>query len=316
MSQECFVGIDVSKDTLHVATQPATRQRVFPNSEAGWAGLLAHLTTLQPALVVLEASGGYEMHVACFLAHEGLPVVIANPKHARDFAKSLGLLAKTDRLDAKMLARFAQAVRPEPRPLPDAETLALKALVARRSDLVAMRTAEENRLQAPLTEPVRDGIAEHIAWLDARIKDLDRELRERVRSNAAWHEKDQLLQSVPGIADTTSHKLLADLTELGDANRHEVANLVGVAPLNRDSGTLRGHQSTWGGRASVRCALYMATLSALRWNPDIRAFYQRLRAAGKPFKLAMTAAMRKLLLLLNSVLRRGTPWRPSSPQTA
>lgn len=316
MSCELFVGIDVSKDTLEVATFPATKALTFSNDEAGWVELLAHLRGLRPALVVLEASGGYQSRAASFLAAAGLGVAVVNPRQVRELAGALGQEAKTDRLDAALLARFGEAAKPEPRPLADEEAQALKALVARRSELVEMRTAEINRLKAPLAGPVRDRIADHIAWLEAQIDDIDRDLDQRVRASSLWREKDQLLRSVPGVGPVTSHKLLAALPELGRVTGRQAAKLAGLAPFNRDSGTFKGRRAIWGGRAEVRCALYMAALSAVRWNADIKAFFQRLRAQGKPYKVAMTAAAHKLLLLLNAVLRRGTPWRASLSQTA
>ena len=315
MSNKPFVGIDVSKDTLDVATFPATKPLTFSNDEAGWGELLAHLRSLRPALVVLEASGGYQTLAASFLAADGLPVAVVNPRQVRDFAKSTGQLAKTDRIDAGVIALFAEAVKPEPRLLLDAEAQAFKALVARRRELVDMRAAEKNRSQAPLAGPVRDRIVQHIAWLDAEIDDIERDLGRRVRSSPLWREKDNLLQSVPGIAAVTSHKLLADMPELGWISGREAAKLAGFAPHNRDSGNLRGHRTIWGGRTEVRSALYMATVTAVRYNEDIRTFFQRLKAGGKPHKVAMTAAAHKLLLMLNAVLRRGTPWRPSTCQT-
>ena len=309
-SKKPYVGIDVSKDTLDVATFPATQPLTFANDEAGWVELLGYLRRLRPALVVLEASGGYQTKAASFLAADGLPVAVVNPRQVRDFAKSIGELAKTDRIDAGVIACFAEATKPEPRPLLDAEAQAFKALVARRSELVDMRASEKNRLQAPLSGPAREGIARHIAWLDAEIEDLEADLDQRVRSNALWSEKDELLQSVTGVGPVTSHELLAAMPELGWLTGREAAKLIGLAPLNRASGNYHGHRTIWGGRTEVRCALYMATVTAVRWNDDLKAFFQGLLARQVPYKKAMTAAARKLLLLLNAVLRRGTPWRP------
>jgi transposase len=298
----------VAKATLDVATSVVEAPPwQTPNDAVGIAALVEHLAALQPVLVVLEATGGYETAAVTALAVAGLPVAIVNPRQVRDFAKALGILAKTDTLDAAVLVAFAERVRPTPRPLPDDAHADLLALVARRRQLVEMRTAEANRLgtaRPKLRAPVR----EHIAWLDHRIKDLDREISQLIEASPLWRTRDQLLQSTPGVGPQTSARLLVSLPELGQLSGREIAALVGVAPLNRDSGTRHGPRTTWGGRAPVRATLYMATLVATRHNPIIRAFYQRLRQAGKPPKVALVAAMRKLLTILNAMLKHQQPW--------
>jgi transposase len=259
---------------------------------------------------VLEASGGYEQEAAATLASAGLPVVVVNPRQVRDFAKATGQLAKTDRLDALVLARFAEAVKPEIRPLPDAATEELRLLLVRRSQVIGMIAAEKNRLKTAVPA-VRKHIKAHIAWLEGQRDDLDAELRGRLKASPIWREKEQLLRGVAGIGPVASLTLLAALPELGTLSRKEIASLAGLAPIARDSGTLRGKRTIWGGRARVRQGLYMATVSATKHNPVIRAFYQRLIAAGKPPKVALTACMRKLLTILNAMLRTNAPWQPA-----
>ena len=262
-------------------------------------------------MVLLEASGGLEVPLVAALAAEAVPVVVVNPRHVRDFARATGKLAKTDALDAAVLAHFALAVRPPVRPLRDVETQALNSLAAHRHQVMTMLISEKNRLSAA-TIAVRPRIDAHIAWLEQELDDLDdldEELRQTLRHSPVWREKDDLLRTVPGVGEQLSLTLLAYLPELGTLDRRQVAALVGVAPFNRDSGTLRGKRTVWGGRARVRAALYMSALVASRFNPVIRDFYQRLLAAGKPKKLALTACMRKLLILLNSMLKHRSPWR-------
>jgi len=302
------VGIDVAKDRLDVAQRPGTEAWGVTNDERGIADLVARLKALRPTLVVLEATGGIELPVVGALAAAGLPVVVVNPRQVREFARATGRLAKTDAIDAQVLARFAEAVRPALRPLPDAATHQLSSLVARRRQVIVMLTAEKNRLRtaAPV---VRDHIKEHIVWLERSLSDMDRELGQVIHSSDIWRAQDNLLQSAPGVGPVLSTTLLAELPELGSLNRKEIAALVGVAPLNRDSGTLRGRRTVWGGRSQVRTALYMAALAATRFNPVIRAFYQRLETAGKPKKVALTACMRKLLTILNAMMRHQTPWQ-------
>lgn len=307
--QETFVGIDVSKDRLDIASCPTGGCWSVSNDDAGIATLVAHLEAHPPVLVVLEATGGYETLAASAMVAAGIPVAVVNPRQARDFAKSMGYLAKTDPIDARVLARFAQAIRPEPRGVPDEEMQLVRALMARRRQLTEMITAEQNRLKLS-KEPVRGRIQKHIAYLEEEKAAVDKELAEHIRRTPAWREKDDLLQSVPGIGSTASCALIVELPELGHLNRKKIAALVGVAPLNRDSGRWRGTRGVWGGRAHVRSILYMATLTAVRYNPVIRAFYQRLLAEGKATKVALTACMRKLLTILNAMVRTHTRWSP------
>jgi transposase len=306
--ESVFVGIDVAKARLDIALWPTAPRWSVPNDPEGVANLVTRLHGVEPALVVLEATGGLELPVTAALATAGLPVVVVNPRQVRNFAKATGKLAKTDTIDAHVLAHFAQAVRPTPRPLPDTQAQELSALLARRRQLTEMLTAEKNRLQMALPQ-VRPEVQEHITWLKQRVAKLDGDLGDMLRQSPVWREQKNLLRSVPGVGPVLSFTLLADLPELGTLNRRQIAALVGVAPLNRDSGTLRGKRTVWGGRATVRAALYMAALVASRWNPALRIFYQRLCAAGKPKKVALTACMRKLLTLLNAMLKHHTPWQ-------
>jgi transposase len=308
---ELFAGIDVSKEQLDVAVRGRqTRGWSVKYDEAGVQSLVEELRELAPTLVVLEATGGLETHVLAALAAAGIPVVRINPRQARDFARATGELAKTDEIDARILALFAEKIRPEVRPLPDQEARDLEALMARRRQLIDIRTGERNRL-SQASGVVRTSIEEHIAWLDARIGEVDAELHERIKQNSGWREKDLVLRSAPGIGPTTSLSLLTRVPELGALNRQKVSKLVGIAPLNCDSGTMRGKRRIWGGRSDVRSVLYMATLSAIRHNPVIREFYQRLVARGKIKKVALVACMRKLLTILNRMLMDNTPWNPT-----
>lgn len=305
-----FVGIDVAKQQLDVALRPSGERFKVPHDEQGLTVLVSRLRAQQPTLIVLEATGGFEVDVAGALAAGGLPTAVINPRQARDFARSTGLLAKTDQLDAQALAHFAEAVRPEPRPLPDAQAQELSALLLRRRQLLEMLIAEKNRLtMAP--RQIRAHIQKHIDWLQQQLADLDRDLGQLIRSSPVWRAKDNLLRSVPGVGPVLATTLLASLPELGTLNRKQIAALAGVAPLNRDSGTLRGRRMVWGGRAHVRSVLYMSTLVAVRHNPALRAFYERLRRAGKLPKVALTACMRKLLTILNAMLKRETHWIPA-----
>lgn len=315
MSEPRYVGLDVSKAELEVAVVPANERRTFANEPAGWQALLAYLQPQPPTLVVLEATGGLELPVAGTLAAAGLAVAVVNPRQVRDFARAGGTLAKTDRLDAQILAEFAQKMQPEPRPLPDAQTQALQGLVTRRQQVVDMLTAEKNRLASALP-PLRPEIRDHIRYLEGQLAHLNDELQRHLETQAAWRQKDQLLRSVKGVGPVLSVTLVADLPELGQLNRKQIAALVGVAPLNRDSGLHQGRRGIWGGRAQVRAVLYMATLNATRYNHVIRTFYQRLLAAGKKKKVALTACMRKLLVILNAILRTGIPWQADSPPTS
>ena len=308
---ELFGGIDVSKEQLDVAVRGrVTRSWTVKYDEAGVQALVKELRELAPTLLVLEATGGQETHIVAALAMAGLPLAVVNPRQVRDFARATGELAKTDAIDARILALFAERIRPQVRALRDDETRDLDALMTRRRQLVDIRVGERNRLyqSAPV---VRSSIAEHIAWLDARIDEADVELQKRIQESSVWREKDRLLQSTPGIGATTSLSLLAGVPELGKLNRQKVSKLIGIAPLNRDSGKFRGQRKIWGGRSDVRSVLYMATLSATRHNPVIREFYQRLLARGKLKKVALVACMRKLLTILNRMLQDGTTWNPA-----
>jgi transposase len=303
-----FVGIDVSKARLDVGVRPSDERTSVPYDAHGITTLLAQLTQVQPTRIVMEATGGLERLLLRALVDAALPVVVVNPRQVRDFAKATGQLAKTDTLDAQVLARFAEVIRPTPRVIPDAQTQELAALLARRRQVLAMQGAEQNRLdRAP--DRVRKRIEAHLRWLRDELARLDADLDDLIEESPVWRAREELLQSVPGIGPVMSRTVLAELPELGLLNRKQIAALVGVAPFNRDSGRLRGHRTIWGGRASVRRVLYMAALVATRWNPVIRLFYQRLRTAGKAPKVALVAAMRKLLTILNAMVHAGTPWR-------
>ena len=302
-----FVGIDVSKAQLDVAVRPTGKRWTLPYDQTGIEGLIPQIVDLEPALVLLEATGGLELPLVAALAAAVLPVVVVNPRQVRDFAKATGTLAKTDALDAGVLAHFADAVRPEVRPLKDAETQVLNSLTARRHQVMTMLVSEKNRLGTAIGA-VGPRIEAHIAWLEQELSDLDKGLRQTLRRSPVWREKDDLLRTVPGVGEQISLTLLANLPELGTLNRRQIAALVGVAPYNRDSGTLRGKRAVWGGRSRVRVVLYMGALVASRHNPAIRDFYQRLLAAGKPKKVALVASMRKLLVILNVMLKHGSPW--------
>ena len=302
-----YVGVDVAKDWLDVAQRPEGAPWRVSNDERGIAALVERLVQLRPALVVLEATGGMEMPVVGALVIVQLPTAVVNPRQVREFARATGRLAKTDAIDAQVLAQFGEAVRPELRPFPDAATQELSALLARRRQLVGMLTAEKNRLRTA-AKAVRADVQEHIRWLERRLSDLDGQLAQSIRSSPSWRELDNLLKSTPGVGPVLSVTLLAELPELGTLGRKEIAALVGVAPLNWDSGHLRGKRRVWGGRSRVRAALYMAALVAARRNPVLRASYERLVEAGKPKKVALTACMHKLLAILNAMIRHRTPW--------
>tara|TARA_B100000315_G_C14495337_1_gene549668 strand:- start:63 stop:1013 length:951 start_codon:yes stop_codon:yes gene_type:complete len=308
-SKERYVGIDVSKKHLDIAIRPGNEHWVVDNDEDGIGDLVSRLKSVGPRLVVLEATGGLELSVTASLGAAGLPAAVVNPRQVRDFARATGQLAKTDRLDADVLARFGEAIKPTPRPLRDAEAQALSALLSRRRQVVGMLTAEKNRLHAALPS-VRQEIRQHIVWLEKSLARLDDDLGGALRESPLWRERDDLLQSVPGVGPVLSVTLLAELPELGTLNRKQIASLVGVAPLNRDSGTLRGRRTVWGGRARVRATLYMATLAATRCNPVVRSFYRHLCTGGKVKKVALTACMRKLLTILNSMIKNHTTWHP------
>lgn len=307
-----FVGIDVSKAHLDVGVSGSDDLSRFPNSDRGVADLVQRIGAISPTLVVMEATGGFEFPAAAALGAAGVAVVIANPRQVRDFAKATGQLAKTDEVDARILALFAERVRPPVRPLPDDEARELDALMARRRQVIGMITAEKNRLGFALP-PVQKGIQKHIRWLERQLTDVDADLDRLIRKSPVWKAKSDLLKDVPGVGPSLARTLIAELPELGQLTHKQIAALAGVAPFACDSGLMRGRRRVWGGRSSVRTALYMSVWSASRWNPVIRVFYQRLRANGKPPKVALVACMRKLLTILNAMLRDHTEWDPSIP---
>lgn len=312
MSTLVCVGIDVSQSQLDVAVRPGAYFSA-PNNERGVATVVAHRRRLAPALIVLEATGGLEMCLAGALAAEGLPVAVVNPRQVRDFARATGQLAKTDALDAEILAHFAEVIRPQVRLLPDAQTQALAALTTRRRQLVEMLTAEKNRLRTA-APAIRKSRRAHGGWLQHERTQLDTALAQAIQNSPVWRAKDDLLRSVPGVGPVLTTTVLANLPELGTLTNKQIAALAGVAPLNRDSGTLHGKRMVWGGRAQVRATLYMAAVVATRYNPTIKMFYQRLCGLGKAKKVALVACMRKLLTILNAMLKSGTPWRGAASQ--
>lgn len=303
-----FVGIDIAKADFVVACRPEETSWTATNDLAGIAAAVGRMRALAPTLIVLEATGGYETALVAAFAAAALPVVVANPRQVRDFAKATGQLAKTDHVDAQLLALFAERVHPTPRPLPDAALQQLDALMTRRRQLLDMATAERNRLEHAAA-PIRRDISQHLRWLERRVAAVDRDLDDTIQKSPVWRAKEDLLRTAPGVGPVVSRTLLADLPELGQLNRKQIAALVGVAPFARDSGTLRGKRVVWGGRAAVRAVLYMGALVAARRNPVIRAFYRRLVAAGKPKKVALIACMRKLLTILNAMMRTNTRWQ-------
>ena len=309
-----FVGMDVAKAQLDIALRPTGERWTVPTDPGGLATLVARLQAIRPTLIVLEATGGLERQATVALATAGLPVVVVHPRQVRDCARATGQLAKTDALDARALAHFAEAVRPTPRPVPDAQTQELRALLGRRQHLIAMRTAEQNRL-AGVAGRLRTDIEAHITWLNARLATLDDDLDTALRASPLWRENDDLLQSVPGIGPVCARTFMLELPELGTLSRQQIAALVGVAPLNCDSGTMRGRRTIWGGRARVRAVLYMGTLVATRHNPRITVFYERLLAVGKTKQVALTACMHKLWTILNAMLKHRTPWQPQEVQS-
>lgn len=310
MMVEAFVGIDVSKDTLDVHIAPSGVSLHETYDEEGIEKIIEALKAARPTLIVLEATGGLEVRLACELSAAGLTVAIINPRQARDFAKATGRLAKTDRVDAAMLADFAKAIRPEARPLKDADARALEDMVNRRRQLIAMRVQEILRLNTAESKALQKSLKTHIAWLEKQIAAVDNNLNTQLRASDVWRTKDDVLKGIPGIGAITSLTLLSKCPELGRLNRREIAALVGVAPLANDSGKHRGKRSIWGGRAEVRAVLYMAVLSAMRFNPDIKAFAERLKAKGKAAKVVIVACMRKLLTIMNAMLKNMKPWTP------
>jgi transposase len=304
---EKFVGIDVSKSTLDVRIEPAAETMHVAYDEAGIRRVACRLKGLGPALIVIEATGGWEVRVAAALAGEGLPVAVINPRQARDFAKATGQLAKTDQVDAAVLAAFAKAIGPQARPLKDEDTRSLNDMVSGRRQLIDMRVQEMLRLGAAASKPLKKSLAKHIAWPDKQIAEIDKDLSKRLRESDVWRAKDDLLRSIPGVGAVTTLTMLAKCPELGTLNRREIAALTGVAPLANDSGKHRGKRFVWGGRADVRAVLYMATITAIRCNDTIKAFADRLKKTGKPPKVVIVACMRKLLTIMNSMLKNNTP---------
>jgi transposase len=306
----CFVGIDVSKDLLEIAVRPSGEQWSIKNDPLQFPALIERLTELAPSRIILEATGGLETLVASHLGAAGLPVCVINPRQARDFAKATGQLAKTDGVDADVLAHFGEALQPPLRELRSTETQLLEALLTRRRQLVQMRTAEKNRLSGTNhPRKIIKDLEAHIAWLDKRISQCDDELKTALQESPIWRTNDQLLRSVPGVGQVVSRTLIAELPELGKLSDKQITALVGLAPYANDSGGRRGQRHIRGGRNTVRSALYMATLSAIRRNDRIRSFYERLLSAGKPKKVAITACMRKLLVILNAIIKQQQPWR-------
>ena len=309
MNKGTFIGVDIAKDSFEFAVYGDDRHFNMSNDETGIRQAVEQIQKLSPELLVLEATGGYEHPLVAALSIAKLPVVVINPRQVRDFAKATGHLAKTDAIDAAVLAQFAAVIKPDLRPIADADMLLLKEVVSRRQQLVEILVAERNRLGVAHNPSVKAGIQAHIDWLKKRLDETDGELRKQIEESPLWRAKDDLLRTVPGVGPMTSAALLANLPELGSLNRHQIAALVGVAPFNRDSGRMRGKRSVWGGRSSVKATLYMAALSATKWNPAIKTFYERLCDSGKPKKVALTACMRKLLIVLNSMMKNNTAWR-------
>jgi transposase len=303
------VGIDISKDKLDIGIIPTSENWSIPNEVDGLAELACRLSDLSPKLVVMEATGGLERPVRAVLEQAGLPCAVVNPRQVRDFAKSKNILAKTDSLDAFVLADFGEKMEPKARPGKDKDTQELEAIVTRRRQLIRMLTAEKNRLQQEASAKIRTNIQEHISWIQKCLKDLEKDMRKRIKQIPEWRERAKIICSVPGIGPVTMSTLLALFPELGKLSRKQIAALAGLAPFNRDSGKYRGQRRIWGGRAPVRSVLYMAALSAIRWNRVIKSFHTRLIEAGKKPKVAITACMRKLLVILNSMVRSGNMWQ-------
>lgn len=311
---ERFIGIDVSKETLDIAVRPGENCWQTANTEEAFPELIDRLRASGPELIIIEATGGLERAVVAAMAEADLPVAVINPRQTRQFARATGRLAKTDEIDAEDLAFFGEAIRPEVRPLPDAVVQTMSALNTRRQQVVKMLTAERNRLNTALPAAV-PSLREHIRWLEREKKKLESELQRHIKQTATLRRKFKIMCSAKGVGAATSFTLLSELPELGKVNRKEIAALVGVAPFNRDSGKWRGKRTTWGGRASVRASLYMAALTASQHNPVLRPFYERLREAGKPKKVALTACMRKLIVILNAMVKNGTLWDPNYAAT-
>ena len=310
--RDLIVGIDISKDKLDIGVVPTSEKWSIPNDVDGLSELACRLSDLSPKLVVMEATGGLERPVRAVLEQAGLRCAVVNPRQVRDFAKAMGILAKTDSIDALVLATFGEKVEPEARPGKDRDTQELEAILTRRRQLIGILTGEKNRLKQVSSARVRTNIQEHIAWIEKCLKDLDKEMKTRIKDMPEWREKGKIIQSVPGVGPVTMRTLLALLPELGKLSRKEIAALAGLAQFNRDSGKFKGQRHIWGGRAAVRSVLYMAALTAIRWNSVLKAFYNRLIEAGKKKKVAITACMRKLLIILNSMVRNATMWQVQS----
>ncbi len=309
--QDIFVGIDISKKHLDIGVRPIGQKWRVSNKDTDISALAERLKTLSPTLIIVEATGGLEMPLANTLSAEALPLVVVNPRQVRDFAKATGRLAKTDSIDADVLAHFAEAVKPTPTQLPDEESQKLKAQIKRRRQIVDMITEETNRLKSAPSYMHKD-IKKHIDWLKKERKNIDTLLSKNIKLNHLWKKRDELFQSVPGIGSVVSTTLIACLPELGTLTNKQISALVGVAPFNCDSGKMKGKRRIWGGRADVRSVLYMAVISAIRWNSVIKAFYNRLIEAGKPVKVALTACMHKLIIILNAMAKSGILWQPVS----
>jgi transposase len=305
-----YIGIDISKDSLDICVLPANESWTCKNNTDDIKKLVTSLKAFKPTCIVLEATGGLETTLAVNLNSAGLPVAIVNPRQVRDFARALGKLAKTDKIDAKVLALFAEKMEPVCRPLPQESERILKELVARRRQLITLRTAEKNHLQRTRSHKVTESVKVTIAFIEQRIADIDSEINDRIKASPLWQAKENIMKSVPGVGPGTASTLLSDLPELGRVNRHQLASLAGLAPMNRDSGTFRGQRMIIGGRSTVRRALYMAALSAIRCNPIIKNYYDRLISKGKIFKVAIVACMRKLITIINVMIRNNKPWSP------
>jgi len=308
-----FVGIDVAKNSMEVTVDGGNESWNFPNDESGLEKLVKKMKKFSPCLIVLEATGGYESMVVALLQSKGFPLAVINPRQIRDFARSVGTLAKTDILDAKVIANFAAKIQPAPRILPTEAAKKLGDILVRRRQIVTMRTAEKNRLQQAAPS-VMKRVKAHVTWLEKELSDINTELKQMIQDDPEWQEKDEIIQSVPGVGPNLSITLLVDFPELGILNRKQIAALGGVAPFNRDSGKMRGKRTIWGGRDIVRTATYMAAFSAIRCNPSLKSLFDRLIAVGKPRKVAMVACMRKLLCILNAMLKNRTTWNYCKPQ--
>ena len=308
-----FIGIDIAKNTIEISVRPSGEHWSASTEPDVLIRTVDRLAALEPATIVMEATGGYEARVASLLSTAGLPVAVVNPRQVRDFARAAGILAKTDAIDARVLALFAEKMKPECRPVPSEDEQTLKELISRRRQLVDMRTAELNRRQQTISPQVYKSISTLIESINQELDTIEREIKTRIKADSAWRAKDKVIQSAPGIGETTASMLIAEMPELGTINRRKIASLGGLAPMNRDSGTFRGRRMITGGRSSIRAGLYMPMLSAIRCNPQIKTFYNRLIADGKPKQVAITACMRKMLTMLNAMIRDNQPWHPVSP---